>query len=308
MKKILSVILAVLTLFCCIYLCACSFPTDDTPNDTDTEQGDNDDKTSQYTQIFQTVLTDDFYSKVIEDCSDEHGTTFMYYPGMCPAPYFFLEKQGHDISSVKQGKLDCITSIYTQNDDTSKLYMSVRIENDNYSKNYYTNYVLKYSLSKQEYDELYMLYKGNFMQAPLFIQEISRQKTVTVESKINITVDAYKRVVERFKTYDALSNDVFGSKNIDVDVIYAYADEFESKLNTYVRSLSSNQDVIIVNAQLRNYFMDLYGSSNLISNNDIFDATNISVKKSNLDEYKTSYTPITYFNIVNTTANDFLKI
>lgn len=281
---------------------------------TDTDNTDNGGQT-QYSQILQTVLTDSEYKQVIEKCTDSYGTTYLTYNEMKAFPYFFLEEQEHDVASIKNSResgapLECKTSIYIKNDDINNLFMSVRIENKGSPENYYTNYVLKYSLTKQEYDELYMLYENNYVQAPLFIQELSRQKTPTVESKINITTSAYSKIVNRWSilvNYFAME-EVFGTNGIEVDIISANVTDIEQRIDTVIRAATDYKNMIISDAQARKCNVLLNRSSELRLNNSIYNIGLLSDREMiNLEEFQTSYTPITYFNLAKSSTNNNLS-
>ena len=316
-KKLLIALFAITAAVCGAFgFAACGDKTENSGNAGNTEQGgnqggnhtdgnNNEDKLSKYSQILQNVLTDSSYDGAIDNCTSSIGIIH-YEPELYAAPYNFLEKQGHDIDSVKNGDLECKTSVYTKDNDTSKLYISVRVENKNGSKNYYTNYVLKYGLTKQEYNDLYMLYENNYVQAPLFIQELSKQKTATVESKVNITTSGYQKIVDRYHNYDVLSSDVFGTKDLEFDIVYA--NQEENALNLAIRTAPGYKNMIVNNAQIRNHYLIVAPLTNLKEENSIFNLNTIATTSSNLDEYKTTYTPITYFNLAKATATNVLTI
>lgn len=204
--------------------------------------------------------------------------------------------------------MECKTSVYTKDNDTSKLYISVRVENKNGSKNYYTNYVLKYSLTKQEYNDLYMLYENNYVQAPLFIQELSKQKTATVESKVNITTSGYQKIVNKIMSADIVTKNVFGTNDLDIDLIYASTDNDEQQLGLTIRNSAGYKNMIVKNLQSRYLHLILNRASELSLSNNVFDIIQVSDREANLDEYKTTYTPITYFNLAKATATNELII
>ncbi len=154
---------------------------------------------SKYSQILQNVLTDPYYDNLEFiheiDGYKAHSNNLKY----AAIPYGFLEDEGFDISKFKDKKLSCISRVYTINND---LFIELQAEIDpgkavfEEVKTYFANYHLKYTLTEQEMKEILALYKhmytGHFekttyLQAPLFVQELSYLKTPEILSKAYIT-------------------------------------------------------------------------------------------------------------------------
>lgn len=161
-------------------------------------------KYANYSTILQAVMLDDQYYKLgLVACDKDNGYRWSYNKQKyMNIPYGFLEDEGYDIEKIKNEKLYCKADIYVKD---NSLYIELRAETkgnvafwENYT-DYITNYVLKYDLTKQELNELLSLYKyvnssisyaTTFIQAPLYIQELSYQKTPEIISKTYTTLDS----------------------------------------------------------------------------------------------------------------------
>lgn len=159
---------------------------------------------SKFSQILQNVINDRYYVDLLVtheawDGSDQTA------PGYNNAkynaiPYGFLEDEGYNISSIKNNFVKSQSDLYSIGND---LYIELRIETKA-TKNYYTNYLLKYSLTNQELSEIDLLFtqigsgnKSTFIQAPLFVQELSYLKDPIVLAKANIAIDSLEKVESR---------------------------------------------------------------------------------------------------------------
>ena len=185
-KKILSILVAILTFIMCTFsLLACSVSNSkengnaDTQNPDDSNGSNQNNKYANYSQILQNVLTGVYYYQQIGN-AESSNNVYEYtssHNNYEPIPYAFMEEQGYDVSKYKDNKLNCFANIFSINND---LFVELHAEIE-YSTNYYANYVLKYNLTDQELKELYCLHaplfsndgKTTYFQAPFFVQELS---------------------------------------------------------------------------------------------------------------------------------------
>lgn len=260
----------------------------DTDKVTDGDDGEKDSK--EYCPILQTVLTSDYYNNLIDSQQYLHFNS----PEFNPAPFNFLEQRGHNMDSIKKGTLMCDTYIYFVDNNKSDLYMSVKTDNANGD---ITNYVLKYNITNKEYEDLKMLYDGNYIQAPLFIQEMDNQKTPTVESCVSVTYKTYKMLLDEFNASEIKK--AFNSDNIDIDI---------SKLNTnYELELNVRdkhiEDPINNSHQLRKYSAILRASVGLTYNNNVYNMLKLNIRSANFDEFYSTYQTINYFKAIDDKVN-----
>lgn len=184
---------------------------------------------SKYSQVLQNVLTDNYYYSLISN-AESHDYDFAYNNQKYqPIPYGFLEDQGFDIDKYKSHQLKCTSELYSINND---LYVELKAEIQA-STNYMANYVLKYSLTEKEMDELGKLFSSlyystfedaTYYQAPFFVQELSYLKEPEIKSVGYIT-DASNKNFEEFcdqEKYLAGSHHAtyIGSDYIESDVAY----------------------------------------------------------------------------------------
>lgn len=260
----------------------------DTDKVTDGEEGEKDSK--EYCQILQTVLTGDYYKNLIDSQQYLHFNS----PKFNPAPFKFLEQQGHNMDSIKKGTLMCDTYIYFVENNKNNLYMSVKTDN---AAGDVTNYVLKYNITNKEYDDLKMLYAGNYIQAPLFIQEMDNQKTPTIESCVSVTYNTYNMLLNTFNTNNMKK--IFNTNSIDIDI---------TKLNTNRELEIKARDKDIENAtnnshQLRKYEAKMSASVGLTCNNNIYNLLDIDINSDNFNEFSSTFQSINYFRIIDDKVN-----
>lgn len=260
----------------------------DTDKVTDGDDGEKDSK--EYCPILQTVLTSDYYNNLIDSQQYLHFNS----PEFNPAPFNFLEQRGHNMDSIKKGTLMCDTYIYFVDNNKSDLYMSVKTDN---AAGDVTNYVLKYSITNKEYDDLKMLYNGNYIQAPLFVQEMDNQKTPTIESCVSVTYKTYNMLYNNFNS--TKMKNIFNSDSIDIDIV---------KLNTnYELGVNARnndiKDPVNNSQQLRKYSAKLDPSAGLTYKNDVFNLLNSGTISSNINEFSTTYQSINYFKTIDDKVN-----
>lgn len=263
MKKFVTAFIALLTaLSICAMLPACDFDggnsTDGTQNgdntannsnqnqnDEDNTDNDSDEPVTEYSGILNAVLNSDYYDSVLETYREEHIGSVTNLES--PIPYTFLEREGYDIDAIKSGELSCDTVAYTMDGDTTRLYVSTHPES---RAGYYGNYILSYPLSQQEYEDLYMLHNGAYIQAGLFIQELDAQKRATVESHINVEKETFEGVESRIKN---LGQQYLGLGDATIDLIYA---NNNSEFTLNVRPQQSGGGSMISNCEL--YVLECY--------------------------------------------------
>lgn len=260
----------------------------DTDKVTDGEEGEKDSK--EYCQILQTVLTGDYYKNLIDSQQYLHFNS----PKFNPAPFKFLEQQGHNMDSIKKGALMCDTYIYFVENNKNNLYMSVKTDN---AAGDVTNYVLKYNITNKEYDDLKMLYAGNYIQAPLFIQEMDNQKTPTIESCVSVTYNTYKMLLDYFNTDS--KKDIFNSDSIDIDIIKLNAN-YELAVNARDKNIKDSTNNT---HQKREFIATMHPSAGLSYENEVYSLVSVKIYSSNINEFKMNYQTINYFKTIDDKVN-----
>lgn len=222
---------------------------------------------------------------------EEHVDGYHLKNKQRPIPYKFLEKQGHDVSAIRNDKLKCDSVAYVNEDDKSRLYLSVKAESTD--KKYYTNYILSYPLTEQEYEDLYLLHMDKYIQAPLFIQELDNQKTARIESLVNVEIDTYERfetAVNQFKTVKGVFSNEVTSDIVSVD-------EANLNISVYLRSLKSNKIGDMINkTELRELKILFTSDAGLTYDDYVFIKNPRYTKSYNTSEFQGNYTPIICFN------------
>lgn len=290
LKVIASLTLAAATVIAPLTFSACNTkqtsPDANTaqPGDETTSSGEN---ANTYSQILQTVLTDDYYNDLIDQSIKENVAVFFSNPYFAPNPYTFLQQNGHDVDAIKDRQLECNTEMYFIGNDTNNLYMSVHAEN---SASTITDYVLKYSITTQEYNDLKMLFEKDYIQAPLFIQELSKQKTANVQSKITLTINAYDLTKEYFNRKSVLN--ILNCSLTSFDLTYLSTQTNELKIN--IRSISNNENVA---CEIRKYEGILWNYCLLNENNGIYDFDRISFSSASNEEFKNPGQTIYYLGL-----------
>lgn len=199
----------------------------------------NDDKGLELSDITKKLMTDDYYLNIAHTILYDSTKT---EKNMLPVPYKFLKQHGHDVDAYLDGTLNAFASSYIYDNDKNHIYVSVKAENVSYHEygNYYTNYVLKYPLTNQEYDEYVYLNKGGYVQGLLFIQELDNQKTPEIVNEINIAVSSYDDMIEDY----TLSKNVNLNNyhKVEIDVFTVNKNEIEiSVRNSSTANSESNK-------------------------------------------------------------------
>ena len=262
--------------------------SEDSTSDNNDSDGGNNDSEQEFSSVLDKVLNDEIYLNLRNQFSKNNF--IIKSNDMLPIPYKFLRDHGHNVDAYLDGTLDAFASSYIYDSDKNYIYVSVKAENVSYSKygNYYTNYVLKYPLTDQEYEEYIYLRKGYYLQAYLFIQELDNQKTPEIVNKLNIAVDSYNDMIKEFTKWDTVN--VKKYNYIDIDII----DFNENEITITSRGASNS-----------NYFINTIGKVKITptrytgihnyEDNVHYLADAYRVKFNHDDEYKSSLQKITSF-------------
>lgn len=250
---------------------------------------------TEYSQILQTVLTDDYYDNLIKEHVDNH---WFFSNKIAAIPYSFLEKKGLNIEAIKNENLKCITDAYIEENNSNSLIVSVKAETENSSNNFYSCFQLKYNLSDKEYKDLYMLHKGRYIQAPFFIQEISKQKQPIILSETKISVDTYDTLLEVFNTSQSYKP-YFNNKALSLDIV-KITDANHITIN--VRNAPSLENMYSENNLIRKLEARVYDSSHPNITNGIYTivyTSSRSLAATNADSFINNSTNATYFSSQN---------
>lgn len=285
-KKILDLILCGVMTFSIGTMTACNTDNPNVGPGTTTEQpGDNEDL-KQYSQILQTVLTDSYYTKLTDEYKLMIGEITVDSTKIEAHPYGYLKQEGYDINAFLDYSARCNTSIYSKANNPKELIISTMV-NDSYNGNpYYTCYTLTYSLTDKELNDLNMLHKDRYIQAPLFIQELTYQKQPITTSKAKITKTAYDALVSNVNSSKKI-NEAIG-KSVLVDLLDF--DITESNLFVQIRNVYSS-----------NRYNMIYPDQELMIATNHVNRNNIEIIGDNI--YISPTTGITCVDIDNVIAN-----
>ena len=228
-------------------------PTITDPNNPDPTNPD--DPTSEYCNIIKDIVSSSYYRDALP--KNDSGTAYAGEQITAPHPYAFLQNKGHDISSVKDAKLECESLPYILENDTNHLYVDTRIETKYSDINYYTFYSLKYSIFNKEYMDFYNLSNDKSVLSSFFVQELSAQRTPEVLSEVSLEKSMYNSIISYFKQQpDLYFNDVFDTEKVTFDL--ASYDLTNQTLKGKFRN-STNVSKVIQNINIR--------TGNMISGN-----------------------------------------
>ena len=262
------------------------------PNGNQTQHGTT--NYSQYSKLLQDVLTSEHYNFLIEQGKYAFGYRWDDF-NIKEYPYAFLEKQGHDVDKIRSGELECTSDAYIIGNDTNTLRLATHVENENPNGNYYTHYILEYKLSDKEYEDLYMLFDGEYIQAPLFIQEIANSKTAKIISAYNFDKSlvnkmskyVYIGLKDQFVTaFDQIPYDLVDVRDAN-HITIAVRDAINNK----------NDQIILKDRKIK--YLDLF-FSNISSStyyDGIFRAKSVDFLTENEEKFYNESTQITYFAI-----------
>lgn len=159
----------------------------------------NENDYSQYSQLLQNVLNDEYYNNLIDAAESDPSLFDQGYFG--PHPFAFYQNEGYNVYDIRTGKIKCRTYSYILDEEPNSLYMSTRLTFENAPVPYHTQYMLKYTLTDQEASEYQMLFGDGFMvddyiQAAFINDKISATKNVQILSKTKIAVQTHKNLVK----------------------------------------------------------------------------------------------------------------
>ena len=216
-KKLLAVLIALISVITLAFaLPACNVSSDGrgSANNGANPGGNNNDETQEFSSILDKILTDKYYTD-LDYYVRAHSNAIT--PELKPIPYNFLRNHGHNVDAYLDGTLDAFASSYIYDNDKNHIYVSVKAENVSNSQygNYYTNYVLKYPLTNQEYEEYTYLCKGEYLQGLFYIQELDNQKTPEMLSKANVAKKTYDKMIEKYPN-TLLNPEKYNSLEVDI--------------------------------------------------------------------------------------------
>ena len=251
-RRLSKTAIASLVLASVVAFTACTYtPSPNTPIDPDqpgiTTPVDPDNPSTNHSELLYDIISNSYYSTV-KDCfmQDNPRSDSQLYD---PIPYGFLEDNGYNIETIKNNTLECDSVAYIKEGENRNLYIATRVENEGDTP-YYTCYTLRYSLSDDELNDLNMLHRNGYFEAPLFIQELSYQKTATVISEASVTIDTFNNILNSLLEFDNVSSDLFGNKNLTLDFV-----SFSTEDNTLVcnvRNGHSNNSVADAEIRIAN--------------------------------------------------------
>ena len=255
--------------------------------------------TASHSDLLYGILANSYYRKIVSDLRESAGAAdhSQLYD---PIPYGFLEDRGHDISGIKNDTLQADSVAYTKEGEPNHLYIATRAETAAEFP-YYTCYTLRYTLSDLEMSDFKLVHDGNensmHIEAPLFIQELSYQKTPTVLSEASIVVTTYENILKSLLGFDNVSSDLFGTKNLTID--FASFSTINNTIVCYVRNdhfndLISTATIRTANMVPGNEGVDI---TTLSSNAKVYSGPNLITFENTqaMQNYMNNVTTVTYF-------------
>lgn len=203
---------------------------------------------SGFSQITYNLLENSYYRNLMENYSSKQsGRSSQIYD---PIPYAFLQSEGYNIERIKNNEIECNSMPYVKDGEENNLYIALRVETDAQTP-YYTCFILKYELSNLEASDLYYLHNHESFEAPLFIQELSYQKTPVVESEASIKIDTFDYIVRSFANSKSCpAQELFGTTNITMDLL-----SFSEQYNTLVCQMRKQSSKIIDDTVIRTAYL-----------------------------------------------------
>ena len=252
---------------------------------------------SEYSQIMDTVLNDEYYTSLVDNFTYEDNSSAYYDPH----PYGFLEDEGYNIDDIKNGTLKCYSTSYMKDDG---YYIRTMVENKA-STDYYGCYIIKYDLTDQEKDELDMLFKEQYIQTPLYIQEISNQKSASVQSEAYISKTGYESILARTKTSQNLTTNTLGTNNVDVMYLGNYVDSSRDTCDIQIYTRNSSTSTMRISTckmgTLNIYTIGTMTIQNIDGNQVLINPTNAwTFSADNLEDYRNSVEEVAAYNCQNT--------
>lgn len=105
----------------------------------------NENDYSQYSQLLQNVLNDEYYNSLISQAKENPTIAQSAY--FASHPYAFLEEQGIDVDQIKRGYLSCETYAFTKTSNSNNIILITHAEN---ASGYFDEFILEYELTDEE--------------------------------------------------------------------------------------------------------------------------------------------------------------
>ena len=153
-----------------------------------------------FSQLTLDMLNDEYYKSLIEE---RKNFSYSYYNRYASIPYGFLENEGLNVELLKSDSDYCQTYIYTTNENSNNLYLSLAYKNNNTYPSYHDFYTLEYSLAENEMNDFKYLVENNYFESSLFIQYLSYQKEPEILSKATMNALSYTYTKENISNYTA---------------------------------------------------------------------------------------------------------
>ena len=151
-----------------------------------------------FSKLTLDMLNDEYYKSLIEE---KKNYTYSLYNRYASIPYGFLEEEGLNVELLKSDFDRCETYIYTTDENSNNLYLSLSYKNNNTYPSYHDFYTLEYSLAENEMNDFKYLVGNNYFEASLFVQYLSYQKEPEILSKATIRAVTYSRIKENISNY-----------------------------------------------------------------------------------------------------------
>ena len=194
---------------------------------------------TKYSQLLQDVLKSDYYNGLIGELNQNlkdkinagnFDADFNLFESI---PYRFLESKGEDIKNIKMNNVRASTEQYVLDSDKNTLFNKINLTYQNDDGNIMKQYLIKYHISDQEYDDLKMLFKGNYYQAAMFVQELDNQRDAELVNEFAIDENTYKgllKIVNEARSIDETFNGKYKNKidSLIVTTIKPYPDTYYS--------------------------------------------------------------------------------
>lgn len=297
-KNIFALTALVCALCCALGLTACA-PKTDTPKSTPDTATLDTPSLSSYCQILQTVLTDSYYTAVTDKIDKTAGAVKVLDPSVLSIPYGFLEKEGYDKQEILSYKRKCSSEVYIKGNNKNNLYVATLVGGYYGDEPYYTNYVLQYDLTQKEQADLEMLFKGNYLQASLFVQELSYRKKPASYTKASILEESYDKLKYYIENTNSTTKSVYS--NVELEIISF--DKETRTLNLNVRSVtSSSYDNMVMQGEMRK--VTFYSPLMYIEpiGNNIYSSPTKAMEVNNESEFAIKEN-LTFYNCVNRRPN-----
>lgn len=205
-----------------------------TPGGSIVTPGGND---SEYSALLDAVLSDSYYKTLMNQATN--GQISLESAYFDPHPYSFLEKQGHDINSIKRGDLECTTYSFIKETEPNNLYIRTVVENPG---EYYSQYLLSYALTDEEIADYEFLHGAGglddgYVESVFMNDMISKTKQPTIVINQNINKEDFIETRD-YLNFKTTMNNRYGSTSLDV--LHFNPNTSKNTLNYYYITTSEN--------------------------------------------------------------------